>query len=162
MGNFSCFYFHLLTFFKMELFQKNSFKKTFRFGSRSGLTKCRAWSGSKLFAKIISTQKKFTTSRLRVTVLIILLNTCPAYVICSDNLGKTVMDQNQAQTEWKTLWILIRLLLQMSADLDLHYYSIDVIDKGKVTLVMLYIFMHDTPPQFFILLTFSIPDVSMF
>ena len=47
----------------------------------------------------------------------------------------------------ETLWILIRLLLQMSADLDLHYYSIDDIDKGKVTLVMLYIFYarHSSP-----------------
>ena len=39
---FSTEYFHLLTFFKMELFQKNSFKKTIRFGSRSSLTKFRA------------------------------------------------------------------------------------------------------------------------
>ena len=29
-----------------------------QFGSRSGLTKCRAWSGSKLFATVISRQQK--------------------------------------------------------------------------------------------------------
>ena len=157
----------MLLFSSADFFQNGTFFKKILSRRLSGLDPDQAWQnvgpdlGPKLFAKIISTQKKFATSRLRVTVLIILLNTCPAYVICSDNLGKTVMDQNQAQTEWKTLWILIRLLLQMSADLDLHYYSIDDIDKGKVTLVMLYIYMHDTPPQFFILLTCSIPDVLM-
>ena len=46
-----------LIFFKINFFKK-FFQKHYRnvkqFGSRSGLTLCRSWSGSKLFAKVIS------------------------------------------------------------------------------------------------------------
>ena len=46
-----------LIFFKTNFFKK-FFQKQYRnvkqFGSRSGLTLCRSWSGSKLFAKVIS------------------------------------------------------------------------------------------------------------
>ena len=63
-------YFHLI-FCRLLLFSKiNLFKKLFQkhfqsvkqFGSRSGLTFCRAWSGSKLFAKIISRQHQLAKS----------------------------------------------------------------------------------------------------
>ena len=62
LGNFACF-FVLCGFF---FFKLTFFKKTFQeyhqcikqFGSRSGPTFCRGWSGSKLFAKVISRRKK--------------------------------------------------------------------------------------------------------
>ena len=59
-GKFACFFCHLLIFY---IFIKINFFETFfqkyhqsvkYFGSRSGPTFCLAWSGSKLFAKIIS------------------------------------------------------------------------------------------------------------
>ena len=49
-------------FFKLN-FQKKSFRNTLsvkQFGTRSGPTKCRAWSGSKLFAKDISRRQKLS------------------------------------------------------------------------------------------------------
>ena len=52
--NFCC---HLLTFFKINFFKKffqERFQSVKHFGSRSGPTLCRSWSGSKLFAKVIS------------------------------------------------------------------------------------------------------------
>ena len=61
LGNFYHFFCRLPTFFKI-----NSFKKLFQehyqsvkqFESRSGPTFCRSWSGSKLFAKVISRRQK--------------------------------------------------------------------------------------------------------
>ena len=61
LGNFSFFFFLASAFF---FFKINYFEKFFReyyqsvkqFGYRSGLTKCWAWSGSKLFAKVISSR----------------------------------------------------------------------------------------------------------
>ena len=54
LGNFSCFCYQLLNFFKMIfLFSKNYFRNNIsvkQFGSRSGPTFCPSWSGSKLFA----------------------------------------------------------------------------------------------------------------
>ena len=54
---FHIFFDRLLTFFKIIFFKKflqESFQSVKWFGSRAGPTECRAWSGSKLFAKIIS------------------------------------------------------------------------------------------------------------
>ena len=71
LGNFSCFCCRLLTFFKKLSFSKNSFRNTFSYqsvkhlGSRSGPTFCRSWSGSKLFAKVIS-WKQVTMRRERM------------------------------------------------------------------------------------------------
>ena len=58
--------FFFFFFFKLT-FSKKSFRNTIsvrQFGSRSGLTFCQAWSGSKLFTKVINT--KVTTSGERV------------------------------------------------------------------------------------------------
>ena len=55
LGNFSSFFIHW--FVSKSTFLKNSFSNIIsvqQFGSRSGPTFCRAWSGSKLFAKVIS------------------------------------------------------------------------------------------------------------
>ena len=62
LGNFSCFCCRLLTFFKINFFQKffqEHYQSVKLFGSRSGPTFCRSWSGSKLFAKFYSRQQKF-------------------------------------------------------------------------------------------------------
>ena len=69
LGNFSCFCCHLLTFFKTNFIKKNLSGtlsecqtvwiqiRTY-VGSRSGPMLCLSWSGSKLFAKVISWQQK--------------------------------------------------------------------------------------------------------
>ena len=57
LGNFSCFFCRLLIFFKSTFFKKlfqEYHLSVKQLGSRSGLTCCWAWSGSKLFAKVIS------------------------------------------------------------------------------------------------------------
>ena len=56
LANFACFC-HLLISFKIHFFEKlfKEYHQNFKqFGSRSGWTFCPAWSGSKLFAKVIS------------------------------------------------------------------------------------------------------------
>ena len=57
-GNFSCFCCRLLTFFKNIFFFKKFFQKHYQsikpFRSRSGLTFCLSWYGSKLFATVIN------------------------------------------------------------------------------------------------------------
>ena len=50
------FFFFFFNFFK-QIFQEYH-QSVKQFGSRSGLTFCRAWSGSKLFAKVISRWQK--------------------------------------------------------------------------------------------------------
>ena len=58
LGNFSCFCRLLLFFFKINIFKKFfqiHYPCVKQFGSRSGRTFCRSWSGSKLFAKVIGT-----------------------------------------------------------------------------------------------------------
>ena len=55
-----CDFFFLLNFFKKSFRITISVKQ---FGSRSGPTFCRAWSGSKLFAKIISIRQKSPQAR---------------------------------------------------------------------------------------------------
>ena len=59
MDNFSCFCCRLLTFFKMNFFQKffqehHHDQSVKQLWSRSALTFCLSWSGSKRFAKVIS------------------------------------------------------------------------------------------------------------
>ena len=60
LGNFTCF-FVICSFFK-TIFSKKIFpeyhQSVKQFGSRSGPTFCQAWSGSKLFAKVISKWQK--------------------------------------------------------------------------------------------------------
>ena len=49
----------LLIFFKINFFKiffQEYYQSVKQFGSRSGPKKCRSWSGSKLFAKVISRQ----------------------------------------------------------------------------------------------------------
>ena len=58
LGSFCMLFGLLLDFYKIIFFSKNSFRNTIthsvkQFGSRSGLTFCRAWSWSKLIAKVI-------------------------------------------------------------------------------------------------------------
>ena len=69
LGNFACFFCGLRIFFLINFF-KNIFQEYHQivkqFGSRSGPTFCLAWSGSKLFAGVISRWQKFATSRERV------------------------------------------------------------------------------------------------
>ena len=62
LGNFSWSFCRLLTFFKIFFFSKKIFQEHYQsvkqFGSRSGPTFCRSWSGSELFVKgIIGPQK---------------------------------------------------------------------------------------------------------
>ena len=54
MHAFSC----LPPFFQNQLFKKLFQEYLLQFGSRSSPTYCRAWSGSKLFAKVISQPRK--------------------------------------------------------------------------------------------------------
>ena len=61
LGNFLCFYWQLLTFSKLT-FSKNSFSVQW-FRSRSGPTFYRSWSGSKLFANVISRWLKSLQTR---------------------------------------------------------------------------------------------------
>ena len=68
LGNFACFFVVCRFFFKLTFF---FFKKIFQqyhqsvkqFGSRSGQTFCRAWSGSKLFANVFSRWQKSPLAR---------------------------------------------------------------------------------------------------
>ena len=56
-GNFFMLFCFLLIFFKFNFFEKffqEYYQSVKQFGSRSDPTFCRAWSGSKLFAKVIS------------------------------------------------------------------------------------------------------------
>ena len=60
LGYFSWYFCRLQIFFKVCLFEKffnEHYQSVKQFGSRSGLTFCRAWSGSKLFAKIFSRRR---------------------------------------------------------------------------------------------------------
>ena len=58
-GNFSWFCWCLLTFFVIFFFKffQDHLQSVKQFGSRSGPTFCRSWSGFKLFAKVISKQQ---------------------------------------------------------------------------------------------------------
>ena len=79
LGNISCFCCCVLTFFNIKIFKKffqEQYQSVKRFESRSGPTYCRTWSGSKLFAKVISwrqnsliTRKKFNKLKSPVCVL---------------------------------------------------------------------------------------------
>ena len=60
LGNFSCFYFFCKYFKKIFQVHYQSVK---RFGSRAGPTFCWSWSGSKLFAKVISKWQKSPARR---------------------------------------------------------------------------------------------------
>ena len=65
MGNFTCFCCRLLTFFKINFlikFFQEHYQSVNQFGSRSGLKFCQSWSGSKLFAKVISRPQKLEYS----------------------------------------------------------------------------------------------------
>ena len=62
LGNFSCFCCCLLTFFKIDISKKFN-QSAKHVGSRSGPTKCQSWSGSKLFAKVISRRQKLPLAR---------------------------------------------------------------------------------------------------
>ena len=66
LGNFSCFCWRLLTFFKINFFN-NFFQEYYQhaklFWSRWGPTFCHSWSGSKLFAKVISRWQKLQPAR---------------------------------------------------------------------------------------------------
>ena len=68
----------LLTFFKINFFKKffqEHYQWVKRFGSKSGPTFCRSWSGSKLFAKVISRWQKSSLARneLSVTLSLVLV-----------------------------------------------------------------------------------------
>ena len=70
LGNVSCFFCRLLTFFNINYFKKlfqKHFQSVKRFGSRSGPTFCRSWSGSKLFAKVIIRRQKMPLARKELT-----------------------------------------------------------------------------------------------
>ena len=66
LGNISWFCCCLLTFFKINFFKKffhKHYQSVKKFGSRSGPTICWSWSGSKLFAKVISRRQKALRAR---------------------------------------------------------------------------------------------------
>ena len=79
LGNFSFFCCRLLNFFKINFFKKffqEHHQSVNQFGSRSGPTFCRSWSGFKLFAKVISRQQVAASQergRLELTLLCLLL-----------------------------------------------------------------------------------------
>ena len=62
LGNFSCFYYCLLRYFKINFF-KNSVSNTIRVPNSLGLTIWRSWSGSKLLANVISRWQKSPQGR---------------------------------------------------------------------------------------------------
>ena len=68
LHNSSCMCCHLLTLFKIDFFNKKKIQEHYPsfkwFESRSGLAFCQSWSGSELFAKVISSWQK---SRLAAT-----------------------------------------------------------------------------------------------
>ena len=58
-------------FFKIDFFKKflqKYYQSVKQFGSRSGPTECRSWSGSKLFAKVISIGQKLQLARKELNV----------------------------------------------------------------------------------------------
>ena len=65
LGDFSCIF--LLTFFIFfsRKFFKENYQSVKRFGSRSGPTFCRSWSGHKLFTKVISRWQKLLLASIR-------------------------------------------------------------------------------------------------
>ena len=66
--NFSCYCCHLLTSFKINFFEKFCQEHwVSNFGSRAGPTLCRSWSGSRLFAKVISRWQKVLLARKELT-----------------------------------------------------------------------------------------------
>ena len=92
LSNFA-WYIGVCWFFSKSTFSKNSFKSTVtlsnrQFGSRSGPTLCRAWSGSKLFANVISRRhekvKSFTLmDRLGQILGILILQRQMTYAIAA-------------------------------------------------------------------------------
>ena len=63
-----CWHFSKLFFFK-KFFQEH-YQSVKWFGSRSGPTVCRSWSGSKLFATVISRQQKWQLARKELKMLV--------------------------------------------------------------------------------------------
>ena len=80
-----CFCCHLLTFFK-NVFQVH-YQSVKQFGSRSGPKFCQSWSGSKLFAKVISRWQKSSLARKE-------LLTC----VCIPCIGIIIF------TSWENKW----------------------------------------------------------
>ena len=71
LGNFSGFWWRLLTFFKINLFKKifqEHHQRVKQFWFRSGATFCRSWSESKLLAKVISRRQKLPLARKELTI----------------------------------------------------------------------------------------------
>ena len=62
LGNFACFFVVKINFFE-NFFQEHPHQQ---FGSRSGLTSCPSWSGSNLFAKVISRRHQEAKSYIYV------------------------------------------------------------------------------------------------
>ena len=79
-----------LFFSKIHFFKKKSFRNTIRvskeFGSRSGPTFCRAWSGSKLFAKVISRWQKSPI----VGKELMARQPCGSFSVVSHNKGEKI------------------------------------------------------------------------
>ena len=72
LGNFSCFWCRLLTFFKIKIFKKlfqEHNQSVKQFGSISGPTFCKSLSGSKLFAKVIGRRHKSLLARKELITL---------------------------------------------------------------------------------------------
>ena len=67
LGNFSRYFWRLLIFFKIEFCKKCYLQGIKHFGSRSDPTFCLAWSGSKLFARLLA-DDKIATSKERVNM----------------------------------------------------------------------------------------------
>ena len=76
--------FHAISFvcwpFRKIIFFKNFFQEHYQsvkqFGSRSGLTFCQSWSGSKLFPKVINRLYNFAAGKERVMVKNHAFNEC--------------------------------------------------------------------------------------
>ena len=98
---FFCFCCHLLTFFKINVFQKffqEHYQSVKQFGSRSGPMFCWSLSGSKLFAKVISRQQ-VTTGKEEVFVC---LFCCFTSKVNSYGHGRTVSSPNHTFS-WASL-----------------------------------------------------------
>ena len=119
----------LLTFFIKKNF-KEHYQSVKQFGSRSGPTFCRPWSGSKLFAKVISRWQKSPLARKKLTLYLLVLS---AYNLCKQfgtRSGQTkTVDLNWIQTAWHSDGIPERIILKKK--ISRWQYSMQKYPVGK-------------------------------
>ena len=103
LGNFFMLLMSSADFFKINLFKKffqEYYQSVKQFGSRSGPTDCRSWSGSKLFAKVISIQQKLPLGR-RVKGL---ARTLPSFSSHFREFFKNWIEHMSRNMRFPTMW----------------------------------------------------------